>query len=270
MEKEATAIEIRNLVKKFGTLTAVDNLSLDVRRGEVFGFLGPNGAGKTTTLKAISGLLKSEDGEVTDGQIQFLGKRIDKKHPENIVRMGIFQVMEGHRVFEHLTVEENLIAGASLLYWVTVPIVGVVEHDAYILTLLYVQHWGSAGVWPALDEIPELARKLVEEGLAEPGELRALLGEGQEPVATRDQRPGQAAKEVSRADAEALSLGGLREERMEGVEDRRVAVSVDGRLVTAKNATRNAKPAAIRGCLIDSRLIISVSSFRYPRSSGPL
>jgi ABC-2 type transport system ATP-binding protein len=64
MGKEATAIKIRNLVKKFGTLTAVDNLSLEIRRGEVFGFLGPNGAGKTTSIRMMCGLLKPDSGEV--------------------------------------------------------------------------------------------------------------------------------------------------------------------------------------------------------------
>ncbi|MEJ2587546.1 MAG: ABC transporter ATP-binding protein [Deltaproteobacteria bacterium] len=86
-------------------------MSLRVNQGQIVTVLGNNGAGKTTTLKAISGLLKSEDGEVTDGSITFLGKRIDRKQPEEIVRMGIFQVMEGRRVFEDLTVDENLIAG---------------------------------------------------------------------------------------------------------------------------------------------------------------
>ncbi len=92
-------------------ILVIKGMSLKVHEGQIVTILGNNGAGKTTTLKAISGLLKSEDGEVTDGQIQFLGKRIDKKYPENIVRMGIFQVMEGRRVFEDLSVEENLIAG---------------------------------------------------------------------------------------------------------------------------------------------------------------
>jgi branched-chain amino acid transport system ATP-binding protein len=92
-------------------ILVLKGMSLQVNEGQIVTILGNNGAGKTTTLKAISGLLKSEDGEVTDGQIQFLGKRIDKKYPEEIVRMGIFQVMEGRRVFEDLTVEENLIAG---------------------------------------------------------------------------------------------------------------------------------------------------------------
>ena len=92
-------------------ILVLKGMSLQVNEGQIVTVLGNNGAGKTTTLKAISGLLKSEDGEVTDGQIQFIGKRIDKKYPENIVRMGIFQVMEGRRVFEDLSVEENLIAG---------------------------------------------------------------------------------------------------------------------------------------------------------------
>lgn len=92
-------------------ILVLKGMSLAVNEGQIVTVLGNNGAGKTTTLKAISGLLKSEDGEVTDGQIRFMGERIDRKYPEEIVRMGIFQVMEGRRVFEDLTVEENLIAG---------------------------------------------------------------------------------------------------------------------------------------------------------------
>jgi branched-chain amino acid transport system ATP-binding protein len=92
-------------------ILVIKGMSLSVEEGQIVTVLGNNGAGKTTTLKAISGLLESEDGEVTDGQIRFKGKRIDRKHPEEIVRMGIFQVMEGRRVFEDLTVDENLIAG---------------------------------------------------------------------------------------------------------------------------------------------------------------
>jgi branched-chain amino acid transport system ATP-binding protein len=74
--------------------------------------LGANGAGKSTTLKAISGLLHTQQGEVTRGSIEFNGVRIDNMLPDEIVRMGIVQVLEGHRVFEHLTVEENLQVGA--------------------------------------------------------------------------------------------------------------------------------------------------------------
>ena len=92
-------------------ILVLKGMSLQINEGQIVTVLGNNGAGKTTTLKAISGLLKSEDGEVTDGHIGFMGSRIDRKYPEEIVRMGIFQVMEGRRVFEDLTVEENLIAG---------------------------------------------------------------------------------------------------------------------------------------------------------------
>jgi len=96
-------------------ILVLKGMSLKVEAGQIVTILGNNGAGKTSTLKAISGLLKSEDGEVTDGQISFMGTRIDKKYPEEIVRMGIFQVMEGRRVFEDLTVEENLIAGGHTI-----------------------------------------------------------------------------------------------------------------------------------------------------------
>lgn len=93
-------------------ILVLKGMSLDVNEGKIVTILGNNGAGKTTTLKAISGILKSEDGEVTDGSIEFYGERIDKKYPEDIVRMGVFQVMEGRRVVEDMTVEENLMAGA--------------------------------------------------------------------------------------------------------------------------------------------------------------
>ncbi len=92
-------------------ILVLKGMSLQVETGRIVAVLGNNGAGKTTTLKAISGLLKSEDGAVTDGQIRFNGERIDRKQPEEIVRKGIFQVMEGRRVFEDLSIEENLIAG---------------------------------------------------------------------------------------------------------------------------------------------------------------
>jgi branched-chain amino acid transport system ATP-binding protein len=87
-------------------------LSLNVGEGEVVALLGSNGAGKSTTLKAISGLLRSEEGEISDGKILYRGQRIDRRDAADIVRLGICQVMEGRRVFEHLTAEENLRAGA--------------------------------------------------------------------------------------------------------------------------------------------------------------
>ena len=86
-------------------------VSLQVEEGQIVSLLGSNGAGKTTTLKAISGLLKREAGDVTDGDIIFMGKRIEREFPYRIARLGIIQVLEGRRVFQHLTVEENLRVG---------------------------------------------------------------------------------------------------------------------------------------------------------------
>ena len=108
------------------TMLAVDNievvyndvilvlrgLSLKVPQGQIVALLGSNGAGKSTTLKAISGLLKSEDGEITRGDITFLGEKINGIEPDKIVRRGIFQVMEGRRIISDMTVLENLRLGA--------------------------------------------------------------------------------------------------------------------------------------------------------------
>ena len=93
-------------------ILVLKGVSLEVPDGKIISLLGANGAGKTTTLKAISGVLYTELGEVTDGSIEFDNARIDGKAPEEIVQMGIVQVMEGRRMFEHLTVEENLRVGA--------------------------------------------------------------------------------------------------------------------------------------------------------------
>ena len=91
-------------------ILVLKGLSMEVKKGQIVALLGANGAGKTTTLKAISGLLKTEEGEVTGGSIEFMDERIDGKEPEAIVKKGIFQVMEGRCVFEDLSVHENLIA----------------------------------------------------------------------------------------------------------------------------------------------------------------
>jgi len=93
-------------------ILVLKGVSLQVPEGRIISLLGANGAGKTTTLKAISGVLYTELGKVTDGSIEFEGVRIDGKAPEEIVQMGIVQVMEGRRLFEHLTIEENLRVGA--------------------------------------------------------------------------------------------------------------------------------------------------------------
>jgi branched-chain amino acid transport system ATP-binding protein len=106
-------LKVNNIeVVYMNVIQVLQGVTLEVGDSQVVALLGANGAGKTTTLKAISGLLKTEEGEVTDGSIVFDGKRIDRYGPQDIAVMGITQIMEGRRVLEHLTVEENLFVGA--------------------------------------------------------------------------------------------------------------------------------------------------------------
>ncbi len=91
---------------------AIKGVSLEVPAGSVVALLGANGAGKSTTLKAISGLLGPERGQVTRGSIRFAGQDVGALAPPERVRLGISQVLEGRRIFEHLTPEENLIAAS--------------------------------------------------------------------------------------------------------------------------------------------------------------
>jgi branched-chain amino acid transport system ATP-binding protein len=93
-------------------ILVLKGVSLEVPEAGIVALLGANGAGKSTTLKAISSLLRVERGEVTKGTIEFLGARIDPIDAAEVVRRGVVQVMEGRRVFAHLTVEENLLTGA--------------------------------------------------------------------------------------------------------------------------------------------------------------
>jgi branched-chain amino acid transport system ATP-binding protein len=95
-------------------ILVLKGVSIEVPQRGIVALLGANGAGKSTTLKSISGLLKHEDGEVTDGSIEFMGEKIHRLPGEEIARRGIIQVIEGRRVFGHLTVEENLRVGAHL------------------------------------------------------------------------------------------------------------------------------------------------------------
>ena len=97
-----------------GVILVLKGVSLVAKEAAVTTLLGANGAGKTTTLKAISGLLRAERGEVTKGSIEFDGTRLDRLPPHEAVRRGVAQVLEGRRVFENLTVEENLIAGGHV------------------------------------------------------------------------------------------------------------------------------------------------------------
>jgi branched-chain amino acid transport system ATP-binding protein len=101
-------------VKYHEVILVLKGVSIQVPKGGIIALLGANGAGKSTTLKAVSGLLKHENGEVTDGSIELMGERIDRLGAEKIAKMGIVQVIEGRRVFEHLTVEQNLKVGAHL------------------------------------------------------------------------------------------------------------------------------------------------------------
>jgi branched-chain amino acid transport system ATP-binding protein len=106
-------LRVNNIeVVYISVIQVLQGVSLEVGDGKIVALLGANGAGKTTTIKAISGLLKTEEGEITDGSIDFDGQRIDKYGPEDIAVMGISQVMEGRRTLEHLSVEENLLVGA--------------------------------------------------------------------------------------------------------------------------------------------------------------
>ena len=93
-------------------ILALRGVSLEVPKGRVVALLGGNGAGKSTTLKSISTMLAAERGKVTKGSIEFRGQRIDRLTPNELVAMGMVQVLEGRKCFSHLTIEENLIAGA--------------------------------------------------------------------------------------------------------------------------------------------------------------
>ncbi|MGI9435084.1 MAG: ATP-binding cassette domain-containing protein, partial [Geminicoccaceae bacterium] len=93
-------------------ILALKGVSLEIPRGGITALLGANGAGKSTTLKAVSNILKSERGEVTKGSISLDGEDIHHLTPNDLVKRGVVQVMEGRRCFGHLTFEENLLTGA--------------------------------------------------------------------------------------------------------------------------------------------------------------
>lgn len=110
--QKQTMLRLNNIEVIYSDVILVlKGLSLEVPQGQIVALLGANGAGKTTTLKAISGLLKTENGQVTSGSVELMGRRIDGMDPDRICRLGILQVMEGRKVLESLTVEENLRIG---------------------------------------------------------------------------------------------------------------------------------------------------------------
>ena len=108
-----TILSVNNIEVVYDhVILVLKGVSLTVPRGGIVAILGANGAGKTTTLKAISNLLHAERGEVTKGAVEFNGERVDRMTPNELVRRGCIQVMEGRHCFGHLTIEENLLTGA--------------------------------------------------------------------------------------------------------------------------------------------------------------
>jgi branched-chain amino acid transport system ATP-binding protein len=111
----ANVIEVANIEVIYNhVILVLKGVSLTVPEGGIVALLGANGAGKSTTLKAISNLLRTERGEVTKGHIHCRGERVDGLTPNDLVRRGVIQVMEGRHCFGHLTVEENLLTGAFI------------------------------------------------------------------------------------------------------------------------------------------------------------
>lgn len=109
-------LELTNVEVVYSDVILVlKGVNLSVEAGNIVALLGANGAGKTTTLKAISGLLRSEDGKVTSGSIQFEGVPIHAEEPQNLVRRGLVQVVEGRKILPHMTVEQNLLVGSKVL-----------------------------------------------------------------------------------------------------------------------------------------------------------
>jgi len=106
-------LEVNNIEVIYNhVILVLKGVSLKVPKGGITALLGGNGAGKSTSLKAISGLLASERGDITKGKISYRGNSISAMNPSDLVKMGVIQVMEGRHCFEHLTVEENLLTGA--------------------------------------------------------------------------------------------------------------------------------------------------------------
>jgi branched-chain amino acid transport system ATP-binding protein len=115
-ENSAPILEVSNIEVVYNkAIQVLRGLSLSVPRGQIVALLGSNGAGKSTTLKAISRLLELQDGAVTRGEIRFDGQSVAGQAPHALVRAGLFHVMEGRRVFEDLTVHENLVAATYAL-----------------------------------------------------------------------------------------------------------------------------------------------------------
>ncbi len=115
MTTENSMLSIKNIEVIYDhVILVLKGISLEVPKGGIVALLGANGAGKTTTIKSISNILKTERGEVTKGSIEFENQRVEDLSPNDLVKRGVVQVMEGRHCFEHLTVEENLLTGAYI------------------------------------------------------------------------------------------------------------------------------------------------------------
>ena len=111
----ANVLDVANIEVIYNhVILVLKGVSLAVPQGAIVALLGANGAGKSTTLKAISNLLLTERGQVTKGRILYRGERVDGLTPNDLVRRGVIQVMEGRHCFAHLTIEENLLTGAFI------------------------------------------------------------------------------------------------------------------------------------------------------------
>jgi branched-chain amino acid transport system ATP-binding protein len=109
----SSALSVNNIEVIYDhVILVLKGVSLEVPEGKIVALLGANGAGKSTTLKAISNLLAAERGDVTKGSIEYRGQRIERSTPNDLVKRGVIQVMEGRHCFAHLSVEDNLLAGA--------------------------------------------------------------------------------------------------------------------------------------------------------------
>jgi len=113
MSNEEIVLSVKNIEVIYNhVILVLKGVSLDVPRGSIVALLGANGAGTTATIKSISNILGTERGDVTKGSIEFMGERVDSLSPNELVKRGVIQVMEGRHCFEHLTVDENLLTGA--------------------------------------------------------------------------------------------------------------------------------------------------------------
>ncbi len=112
--QQTTILGVQNLTVHYGTVQALNNISLEVKRGEIVAMIGPNGAGKSTALKAICGLLKATDGEIKTGDIIFNGESIKNVPTYELVKRGLCLVPEERRVFPSMSVKENLEMGGFI------------------------------------------------------------------------------------------------------------------------------------------------------------